>query len=149
MARTRLSRPIATAIDHGLLTTRRSVFDYGCGRGGDLRRLAEAGYTVSGWDPAYASTAPKRKAEFVNLGFVVNVIEDPATGSASAALSAYLVSLLPETDINQHLTIEQGVEMGRRSIIELDVVKKAGTVTDVTISGGCVPVMKGEILLQD
>ncbi len=78
-----------------------------------------------------------------------NVIEDPATGSASAALSAYLVSLLPETDISQHVTIEQGVEMGRRSIIELDVVKKAGTVTDVTISGGCVPVMKGEILLQD
>ena len=78
-----------------------------------------------------------------------NVIEDPATGSASAALSAYLVSLLPETGISQHMTIEQGVEMGRRSIIELDVVKKAETVTDVTISGSCVPVMKGEIILQD
>ncbi len=78
-----------------------------------------------------------------------NVIEDPATGSASAALSAYLVSLLPDTDISQHVTIEQGVEMGRRSVIELDVVKKAGIVTDVTISGSCVPVMKGEIVLQD
>jgi trans-2,3-dihydro-3-hydroxyanthranilate isomerase len=78
-----------------------------------------------------------------------NVIEDPATGSASAALSAYLVSLLPEADISQHVTIEQGVEMGRRSIIELDVVKRAGTVTDVTISGSCVPVMKGEIILRD
>ncbi|MBB3595535.1 trans-2,3-dihydro-3-hydroxyanthranilate isomerase [Rhizobium sp. BK529] len=78
-----------------------------------------------------------------------NVIEDPATGSASAALSAYLVSLLPEANISQHITIEQGVEMGRRSIIELDVVKKAGTVTDVRISGSCVPVMKGEIILRD
>ncbi|QWW67145.1 PhzF family phenazine biosynthesis protein [Rhizobium sp. WYJ-E13] len=78
-----------------------------------------------------------------------NVIEDPATGSASAALCAYLVSLRPEADINQHITIEQGVEMGRRSVIELDVVKKAGTVTDVTISGSCVPVMQGEIILQD
>ncbi len=78
-----------------------------------------------------------------------NVIEDPATGSASAALSAYLVSLLPEADVSQHVTIEQGVEMGRRSIIELDVVKTAGTVADVTISGSCVPMMKGEIILQD
>ncbi|MBB3658090.1 trans-2,3-dihydro-3-hydroxyanthranilate isomerase [Rhizobium sp. BK650] len=78
-----------------------------------------------------------------------NVIEDPATGSASAALSAYLVSLLPETDVSQHVTIEQGVEMGRRSIIELDVVKKVGIVTDVRISGSCVPIMKGEIILKD
>lgn len=78
-----------------------------------------------------------------------NVMEDPATGSASAALSAYLVSLLPDPDINRHMTIEQGIEMGRRSVIELDVVKKAGSVTDVTISGRCVPVMKGEIILQD
>ncbi|XAZ22823.1 PhzF family phenazine biosynthesis protein [Sinorhizobium sp. B11] len=78
-----------------------------------------------------------------------NVIEDPATGSASAALSAYLVSLLPEADVSQHVTIEQGVEMGRRSIIELDVVKTVGTVTDVTISGSCVPIMKGEIILRD
>jgi trans-2,3-dihydro-3-hydroxyanthranilate isomerase len=78
-----------------------------------------------------------------------NVMEDPATGSASAALSAYLVSLLPDADISQHVTIEQGVEMGRRSIIELEIVKKAGTVTDVTISGSCRPVMRGEIILQD
>ena len=74
-----------------------------------------------------------------------NVPEDPATGSASAALAAYLVSLAPEQAINQRVTIEQGVEMGRRSIIEVDVVKKDGRVTDVTISGACVSVMRGEI----
>jgi trans-2,3-dihydro-3-hydroxyanthranilate isomerase len=74
-----------------------------------------------------------------------NIPEDPATGSASAALSAFLVTRAPETDARVHLTIEQGVEMGRRSIIELDVVKAAGTVTDVTITGRCVPVMRGSI----
>ncbi|TCU15707.1 PhzF family phenazine biosynthesis protein [Rhizobium sullae] len=74
-----------------------------------------------------------------------NVPEDPATGSASAALSAYLVSLAPEQTTTRRLTIEQGVEMGRRSIIEVDVVKKDGVVTDVSISGACVPVMRGEI----
>lgn len=74
-----------------------------------------------------------------------NVMEDPATGSASAALGAYLVSLLPDADTKIGITIEQGVEMGRRSIIELEVVKSNGTVTDVLISGSCVPVMRGTL----
>ncbi|MGO8104022.1 PhzF family phenazine biosynthesis protein [Rhizobium leguminosarum] len=78
-----------------------------------------------------------------------NVPEDPATGSASAALGAYLVSLAPDADMNVRITIEQGVEMGRRSVITLDVVKSGGIVTDVVISGGCVSVMRGEISLQD
>ena len=74
-----------------------------------------------------------------------NVSEDPATGSASAALAAYLVSLVPEPDIARSLTIEQGVEMGRRSVINIEVIKNEGIITDVTIAGSCVPVMKGEI----
>ncbi|OWV87286.1 PhzF family phenazine biosynthesis protein [Rhizobium sp. N122] len=78
-----------------------------------------------------------------------NVPEDPATGSASAALGAYLVSLAPDADMTVRVTIEQGVEMGRRSVITLDVVKSKGIVTDVVISGTCVFVMRGEIVLQD
>ncbi|MBY3612824.1 PhzF family phenazine biosynthesis protein [Rhizobium bangladeshense] len=78
-----------------------------------------------------------------------NVPEDPATGSASAALGAYLVSLAPEADMNVRITIEQGVEMGRRSIIALDVTKSGGIVTNVMISGSCVSVMRGEITLRD
>ncbi|MDE1996132.1 MAG: PhzF family phenazine biosynthesis protein, partial [Rhizobiaceae bacterium] len=74
-----------------------------------------------------------------------NVIEDPATGSASAALGAYLTSLLPEADAEIKITIEQGVEMGRRSVIGLDVRKSAGVVTDVFLSGDCVSVMRGEV----
>ncbi|MEI1249177.1 PhzF family phenazine biosynthesis protein [Rhizobium aouanii] len=78
-----------------------------------------------------------------------NVPEDPATGSASAALGAYLVSLALEADMNVRITIEQGVEMGRRSVITLDIAKSNGIVTDVVISGGCVSVMRGEISLQN
>jgi trans-2,3-dihydro-3-hydroxyanthranilate isomerase len=74
-----------------------------------------------------------------------DVPEDPATGSASAALAAFLVDREPATEGNFHLTIEQGVEMGRRSVIELDVVKQAGQVTDVRVSGRCVFVMRGSV----
>jgi len=76
-----------------------------------------------------------------------NVTEDPATGSASAALGAYLTSLLPARDAEVKISIEQGVEMGRRSVIGVDVRKSAGTVNEVLLSGSCVHVMRGEILL--
>lgn len=74
-----------------------------------------------------------------------NVIEDPATGSASAALGAYLVSLLPQADAEIEIVIEQGVEMGRRSVITVRVSKKDGTVGEVSVSGSCVAAMRGSI----
>ena len=53
-----------------------SLFDYGCGRGGDVRRLHELGHDAAGWDPAHAADEPKRRACVVDLGYVINVIED-------------------------------------------------------------------------
>jgi trans-2,3-dihydro-3-hydroxyanthranilate isomerase len=74
-----------------------------------------------------------------------NVLEDPATGSASAALAAYRVALLPEPDADVGLTIEQGVDMGRPSQIHLRVRKAGGIIQRVDVGGGCVPVMRGEL----
>jgi DNA phosphorothioation-associated putative methyltransferase len=77
MRRNELSRPIRLAIVHELLTKDRTFFDYGCGRGDDLRRLQESGIRADGWDPAHRPDAVRRPADVVNLGYVVNVIEDP------------------------------------------------------------------------
>ncbi len=74
-----------------------------------------------------------------------NVNEDPATGSASAALSAHLVSLIQEQDIDVEIIIEQGVEMGRRSLIGAHVRKQGGVVRKVSLSGHCVSAMRGLI----
>ena len=71
-----LSRPVALALEDGLLSTKTSFFDYGCGRGGDLKRLHKIGVPVSGWDPAYFPEEERTPADVVNLGYVVNVIED-------------------------------------------------------------------------
>lgn len=65
------------ALDDGVIKEQTSVFDYGCGRGGDVRRLKSMGVDATGWDPAFAPDQPLRPADVVNLGFVVNVIEDP------------------------------------------------------------------------
>ena len=77
MARTALSRPLDGALDDGILDGA-TVFDFGCGRGDDLRRLAALGIACDGWDPAHRSDAERRPADVVNLGYVINVIEDPA-----------------------------------------------------------------------
>lgn len=76
-----------------------------------------------------------------------NVTEDPATGSASAALAAYLVSRLPEMDAAVTLLIEQGVDMGRPSRLHLATQKAHGTVQRVSVGGDCVPVMRGELMV--
>ena len=75
--RTSLSRPVALALDDGLIDQERTFFDYGCGRGGDLLRLHKMGIQVSGWDPAFFPDEERTPADVVNLGYVVNVIEDP------------------------------------------------------------------------
>ena len=72
-----LSRPVALALEDGLLSTKTRFFDYGCGRGGDLQRLHKMGVPVSGWDPAFFPDEERTPADVVNLGYVVNVIEDP------------------------------------------------------------------------
>jgi DNA phosphorothioation-associated putative methyltransferase len=73
-----LSAPVQLLIRHGLLTKASPIFDYGCGKGDDLASLQAEGYTASGWDPHYAPDSPRHEAQVVNLGFVLNVIEDPA-----------------------------------------------------------------------
>jgi DNA phosphorothioation-associated putative methyltransferase len=72
-----LSRPVAQAIQDSIITAPRSVLDYGCGRGGDVARLRELGFTATGWDPVFAPSQPPAAADIVNLGYVVNVIESP------------------------------------------------------------------------
>ena len=51
-------------------------FDYGCGYGGDGLRLAQRGITANGWDPYYSPHTPLIAADIVNIGYVINVIED-------------------------------------------------------------------------
>ena len=76
MSRSTLSRPLQQAHADGLLDGAVSVFDYGCGRGDDVRTLRAIGVAADGWDPAHAAGTARHAAPVVNIGYVVNVIED-------------------------------------------------------------------------
>jgi DNA phosphorothioation-associated putative methyltransferase len=78
ISRTSLSAPVQYLVKTGLLGAEQSFFDYGCGKGTDIQALQESGIKAKGWDPHYAPSNEIQIADVVNLGFVVNVIEDPA-----------------------------------------------------------------------
>jgi len=70
------SAPIQALARFGFLDGSKTVFDYGCGRGDDLRGLRENNIEAAGWDPHFAADGTKQTAHLVNLGFVINVIEN-------------------------------------------------------------------------
>ena len=74
--RNELSRPIRITLEAELFSPDTSFFDYGCGHGEDVTRIRDRGYTSSGWDPYYYPDNPLKTADIVNLGYIINVIED-------------------------------------------------------------------------
>jgi trans-2,3-dihydro-3-hydroxyanthranilate isomerase len=81
---------------------------------------------------------------FAPLG---GVLEDPATGSANAALAALLTSLAPGENADLAYEILQGVEMGRPSQIIASARKTAEGPVLATVEGNCVPMLKGTVVL--
>ncbi len=74
--------------------------------------------------------------------------EDPATGSASGPLGAYLVryGLVPSSD-HARIVSEQGTKMGRQSFVHIRV-RRGGTPTEeIEVGGSVVPVLEGELRL--
>ena len=68
------------------------------------------------------------------------VIEDPATGSAVAALGGYLGARESASSGKFSYVIEQGFEIKRPSILELEVDKAHGEVSAVRVGGAAVMV---------
>ena len=71
------------------------------------------------------------------------IMEDPATGSANATLAALLTSLAPGEDVDMSFEIEQGIEMGRPSLLLASGRKTAEGPVSASVAGGCVNVLRG------
>jgi trans-2,3-dihydro-3-hydroxyanthranilate isomerase len=75
-----------------------------------------------------------------------NIEEDPATGSANAALIGLLADLDAEAEGTVSLKIAQGVEIGRPSLLLAEADRSGGATTAIRIGGSCTPMFKGEIV---
>jgi len=68
----------------------------------------------------------------------LGIAEDPATGGASGPLGCYLVRHdVIQSDVELSCASEQGLEMGRRSLIYIRVGHSLGEITAVAVGGTC------------
>lgn len=91
ISRYQLSAPFQALAKLDVLNGKFSILDYGCGRGDDLAILDNEGLDAIGWDPNFRPGGTCEARDIVNLGFVINVIED-RTERGEAVLKAYNLS---------------------------------------------------------
>lgn len=117
----------------------------------EATRLDE-GWSSSVLAPYYYVILPAQEDKTIRVRtrmIMPNVGEDPATGSAAAALSSYLALQRGQSSYTYTYEIEQGVEMGRRSEIGVKVTldESGKLVKEVLLSGTATPVMKGTLII--
>lgn len=106
---------------HRLIRDDFSVLDYGCGRGEDVSLLQKDGLRAEGWDPHFRPEASLEPADIVNLGYVLNVIEDPAERTETLrkafalAEKALVVAVRVDQSLEKGLPFQDGFITSRGS----------------------------------
>ena len=127
----------------------------------DLAAVARAHLIIDAWKDALAGSwasevfvfalEAERAGSDVHARMfapALNVPEDPATGSACAVLGGYLAARNPLRNGILHWRVEQGFEMGRPSILEVEVDVAEGTVAGVRVGGSSVLVCEGTMAIS-
>ena len=125
-----------------------------------LDAMARAKPNLSAWEAAfgdgdhnhaflYCRDHRNHRATFRARMFApsMSIGEDPATGSAAAAFSGVIMNFDKPTDGTHYIRIEQGFEMGRPSLIDLEIDVEANALDAVRIGGQAVIVARGELFL--
>jgi trans-2,3-dihydro-3-hydroxyanthranilate isomerase len=117
--------------------------------------LAKAAADRAAWHDAFGPGGAflyTRETEGHNHSFrarmfapFAGIEEDPATGSAVAAFAGAMLAFDQMPDGEHVATFEQGYEMGRPSIIRLEVSVERGALAAVRIGGNAVEVAAGAL----
>jgi DNA phosphorothioation-associated putative methyltransferase len=150
MVRYGFSAPVQCLARFGFLDGSRSVFDYGCGRGDDVRGLEDNGITVSGWDPHFLPDGSLVNADIVNLGFVINVIEvrderDEALRRAFSLARQLLVvsAMLAGEDAVSGKPFGDGILTGRGTFQKYFTQSSLKEYLEETLGDDAIPVAPG------
>jgi DNA phosphorothioation-associated putative methyltransferase len=146
-----LSVPMQSLANYGFLDGNYSVFDYGCGLGGDVRELQAHQIEATGWDPVHAPDSPKVHADIVNLGFVINVIERPRERAEALRLAyqhankVLVVSAMlgGETTIQKFKPYGDGVVTERNTFQKYYSQQELKNYIEATLQAGAVAVAPG------
>ncbi len=109
----------------------------------DIARFREARARMAGDGDRLSLLIYTRSADQIHARMfapLAGTYEDPATGSANAALAAFLLSI--DGGEAAHFTSRQGVEMGRPSLLRLAANRTAAGIV-ATVAGDCTPMFNG------
>jgi trans-2,3-dihydro-3-hydroxyanthranilate isomerase len=126
----------------------------------DRRALARAVVRREAWQTPFAKAwakdfmvfclDPERPGSDVRarmFGPGVGITEDPATGGGCAPLGGYLAAANPTATGTLRWVIEQGFEMGRPSILQVEVDKVDGRITAIRVGGNTVLIAEGTMIV--
>lgn len=109
-------------------------------------------YLAAAWAPqiyafCFEADSPGAAIHARAFTHAVGIEEDPATGSAASGLAGYLSKRERLKDGTTRWRVEQGIEMGRPSMIDLEADVRDGVVTSVRVGGPSVVVSEGHLLI--
>jgi trans-2,3-dihydro-3-hydroxyanthranilate isomerase len=117
-----------------------------------LDRTAWASGVAEGWSPhLYVFAGDCHAGSHLYARFFApafGIDEDPATGSACAALVASLAERSPVAPDRYELRIDQGVSMGRPSVLHGTARMRDGRLAEVSV-GGCSTVVGSGVMTLD
>jgi trans-2,3-dihydro-3-hydroxyanthranilate isomerase len=101
-------------------------------------------FSADDWDHIFEGGHIRARMFAPGLG----IGEDPATGSACAALAAFLALRSETREGTLRWTVDQGVEMGRPSRLELEVDIRKGQLASIRVGGSSVLVSSGKLYID-
>jgi DNA phosphorothioation-associated putative methyltransferase len=153
--RNQLSQPMQVLARHDYLNGDWSILDYGCGKGDDLRELEAHGIDVAGWDPAHNEEGALVNSDIVNLGFVLNVIEDRAERDETMRrawayadkLIVIAVMVAGESTISQFQQYKDGVITSRNTFQRYYSQGEFRYYVESTLQETAIPVGQGILIV--
>jgi trans-2,3-dihydro-3-hydroxyanthranilate isomerase len=127
----------------------------------DIAAVARSRVNADAWERTLAGTWAPETIVFARAGERpgsdlhgrmyapgFGITEDPATGSAAAAMAGYLAKRDTRRDGTLRWRLEQGFEMKRPSILDIEADVERGRITGVRVGGATVLVSEGTMLVE-
>ncbi len=123
----------------------------------DESALARARPDLSAWEGSFATwwaphLYPFAESDRPNVDIRsrmfapgLGIAEDPATGAAAAALAGYLAATRPAGNGTLRWVVEQGVEMGRPSLLHVSCERAGERIEAVRVGGSSVMVAEARL----
>jgi DNA phosphorothioation-associated putative methyltransferase len=155
ISRDKLSLPMQTLANRGFLNGEYSIFDYGCGKGGDLNELLNNNIEAYGWDPVFKLETELIASDIVNLGYVINVIEnqderkDTLIKAYQLANKLLVVSAMigNENVLTKFTPYKDGVVTKNNTFQKYFSQAELSNYVERTLNTSCIPVAPGIIFI--